>query len=386
MNASPPSSPPLSKTPSLRIGKIEVCPPVVLAPMAGVTNAAFRALCRRFGAGLYVSEMATARGIVEDWPRSREISHFGPDETPRSIQLYTTDPYWTEQAVRKLVQESKVDHIDLNFGCPARKITRKGGGAALPLRRRLFQAIIKTAVDAAGSIPVSAKMRLGVTETLSTYLEAGRIAEEEGAAAIALHARTAAQLYSGKADWDRIGELKAAISTIPVLGNGDIFVADDALSMMRQTGCDGVVIGRGCLGRPWLFKELADRFAGRPQPAPPRLGEVAAIMGQHARFLVRLRGETLAMPEFRKHAGWYLQGYDVERSLKGALCRVSTLAELEGLLGDLDPTEQVDPSTLTAPRGKAGKPQKVSLPENFLLDRDNPAPLGQDAELNISGG
>lgn len=354
--------------------------------MAGVTNAAFRTLCRRFGAGLYVSEMATARGIVEDWPRSREISHFGPGESPRSIQLYATDPHWTKLAVAKLVTSSGVDHIDLNFGCPARKITRKGGGAALPLRRRLFQSIVKAAVDQAGTIPVTVKTRLGVTDDLLTFLEAGRIAEGEGAAAIALHARTAAQLYSGKADWDRIGELKAATGTIPVLGNGDIFVAGDALSMMQQTGCDGVVIGRGCLGRPWLFKELADRFEGQAEVPPPRLGEVAVIMREHAHLLVELRGETLALPEFRKHAGWYVTGYDIPNDQKKALCRVSTLIELEKLLPALDPSLDADPEALAAPRGKFGKPQKVSLPENFLADRDNPAPLNAEADLFISGG
>jgi len=371
---------------SLRIGGLDIWPPVVLAPMAGVTNAAFRALCRRFGAGLYVSEMATARGIVEDWPRSKEISHFGPDETPRSIQLYATDPHWTKLAVSKLVTASGVDHIDLNFGCPARKITRKGGGAALPLRRRLFQSIVKAAVDHAGSIPVTIKTRLGVREDLATFLEAGRIAEGEGVAAIALHARTAAQLYSGKADWDRIGELKAIVRTIPVLGNGDIFLAGDALSMMRQTGCDGVVIGRGCLGRPWLFRELADRFEGKAERPPPKLGEVVAIMEDHARLLVELRGEALAMPEFRKHASWYVLGYDIPSDQRQALCRVSSLLELEELLPALDQSLGVDPQVLSGPRGKFGNPQKVSLPENFLLDRDNPAPLGAEAASLISGG
>ena len=371
---------------ALEIGPLSVWPPVVLAPMAGITNAAYRSLCRCFGAGLYVSEMATARGIVEDWPRSREISHFAPDETPRSIQLYATDPHWTGLAVKKLVSESRVDHIDLNFGCPARKITRKGGGAALPLRRRLFQAIVKAAVDEAGRVPVTVKMRLGVSAALMTFIEAGRIAEGEGVAAIALHARTAEQLYAGKADWARIGELKAVIKTVPVLGNGDIFLAEHALSMMEQTGCDGVVIGRGCLGRPWFFRELADLFAGKAPAAPPTLGEVAAVMAEHARLLVALRGETLAMPEFRKHAAWYVTGYDITGDQKAALCRISGLPDLEALLATLDPQLEVTPDILAAPRGKFGKPQKVSLPENFLADRDNPAPLGAEPTQAISGG
>lgn len=370
----------------LAIGPLSVWPPVVLAPMAGITNAAFRSLCRRFGAGLYVSEMATARGIVEDWPRSREISHFAPDEKPRSIQLYATDPHWTALAVEKLVGGSGVDHIDLNFGCPVRKITRKGGGAALPLRRRLFQDIVAAAVDQAEGVPITVKMRLGVDHGLFTFLEAGRIAEGEGAAAVALHARTAAMLYSGQAEWDRIGELKAVVTSIPVLGNGDIFQATDALAMMRQTGCDGVVIGRGCLGRPWLFRELAELFEGRTPAPPPTLGEVADVMIEHARLLVSLRGEALAMPEFRKHAGWYVTGYAVSPKERQSLCRIDSLDGLECLLASLDPSLTVDPASLGAPRGKSGKPQKVSLPEGFLLDRDDPSPLGAEPLITLSGG
>ena len=339
------------------IGPLRVWPPVVLAPMAGITNAAFRSLCRQFGAGLYVSEMATARGIVEDWPRSREISHFAPDEKPRSIQLYATDPHWTALAVEKLVGASRVDHIDLNFGCPVRKITRKGGGAALPLRRHLLRDIVAAAVGRAGKVPITVKMRLGVDHGLFTFLEAGRIAEGEGAAAVALHARTAAMLYSGRAEWDRIGELKAAVTSIPVLGNGDIFEADDALAMMRRTGCDGVVIGRGCLGRPWLFRELADLFDGRTPSSPPKLGEVAEVMAEHARLLVRLRGESLAMPEFRKHAGWYVTGYAVSPVERRALCRVNSLVELEKLLAALDP----DPDGRSEnPEGAPGKIEQAA--------------------------
>ncbi|MEM9442957.1 MAG: tRNA dihydrouridine synthase DusB [Pseudomonadota bacterium] len=368
------------------LGELQVWPPVVLAPMAGITNAAFRKLCRRFGAGLYVSEMATARGIVEDWPRSREISHFAPDEDPRSIQLYATDPYWTGRAVEKLVSQSRVDHIDFNFGCPVRKITRKGGGAALPLRRALFREILAEAVRHAGSVPITVKMRLGVDQNLQTFLEAGRIAEGEGVSAIALHARTAAQLYSGKADWARIGELKAAVTSVPVLGNGDIFEAGDALAMIRETGCDGVVIGRGCLGRPWLFRELADLFDGRSPLPAPTLGRVADVMVEHARLLVDLRGEDLAMPEFRKHASWYVLGYAVSPAERQRLCRVQSLHELEDLASGLDPELEVDPNVLKAPRGKAGNPQKVALPEGFLANRDDPMPIGAEPLAAFSGG
>ncbi|MEM7045086.1 MAG: tRNA-dihydrouridine synthase, partial [Pseudomonadota bacterium] len=246
--------------------------------------------------------------------------------------------------------------------------------------------IVGSAVRASGVVPITVKMRLGVDEGLLTYLEAGRIAEGEGAAAVALHARTAAQLYSGRADWTRIAELKAVVRSIPVLGNGDVFEAEDALAMMRQTGCDGVVIGRGCLGRPWLFRELADLFDGRRARPAPCLGEVAEVMAEHARLLMALRGEALAMPEFRKHASWYVTGYAVSPDLRQKLCRVASFSELEDHLALLDPGLTVDPSVLTAPRGKAGKPQRVSLPEGFLANRDDPTPLGAEPLAALSGG
>src|SRR4051812_24090659 len=228
----------------LAIGPLRVWPPVVLAPMAGVTNAPFRRLCRRYGAGLYVSEMVNARGLVEGGAKSWQLAAFDEDESPRSIQLYGTDPAAMGAAVRRLVDEAGVDHIDLNFGCPVRRVTRHGGGAALPLKPRLFAAVVGATVAAAGPVPVTVKMRLGVDDGLLTYLDAGRAAEDAGAAAIALHARTAAQLYSGRADWSAIARLKAACR-VPVLGNGDVWQADDAIRLLRETGADGVVIGRG---------------------------------------------------------------------------------------------------------------------------------------------
>ncbi len=354
--------------------------------MAGVTDATFRELCRGFGAGLYVSEMATARGIVEGWRRSVEISHFGRDERPRSIQLYGTDPHWVARAVAKLVAESAIDHIDLNFGCPARKITRQGGGAALPLRRLLYRAIVAAAVREAGAVPVTVKLRLGIDVGLLTFLEAGRIAEAEGAAAVTLHARTAAQLYSGAADWWQIAALKTAVRSIPVLGNGDVFEADDALRMLQQTGCDGVVIGRGCLGRPWLFRDLANVFAGQRPPPAPRLGEVCTVMLDHARLLVARRGEAVALPQFRKHVGWYVTGYAIPPDRRQALARVASLAELEQQLAVLDPDLAVEPAALRAARGKGGLPQRVSLPADWLARRDDPTPPAPAAELGISGG
>ncbi|MEZ5168005.1 MAG: tRNA dihydrouridine synthase DusB [Acidimicrobiales bacterium] len=273
------------------IGPLSVWPPVVLAPMAGVTNAPFRTLCRRYGAGLYVNQMITARAIVEGHRKSLELAAFAPDESPRSIQLYGTEPYSIAAATRRLVDSDGVDHIDMNFGCPMKKVTRHGGGAALPWKRSLYRSIVRAAVRAAGSVPVTVKFRVGIDDSTPTFLDAGRIAEDEGCRAVALHARTAHQLYSGSADWRRIAELKEAVTTIPVLGNGDIWEADDAVRMLRETGADGVVVGRGCLGRPWLFRDLAAVFDGRPVPPRPDLGQVIDGMLDHARLLCDWLGE-----------------------------------------------------------------------------------------------
>src|SRR5438034_4539280 len=280
---------------SLRVGAIAVWPPVVLAPMAGVTNPPFRTLCRRYGAGLYVSEMITARALVEGNRKTVLMASFGEEETTRSLQLYGVDPRYVGEAVRLLVGEGRVDHVDMNFGCPVRKVTSKGGGAAIPAKPRLLRAIVRAAVSAAGTVPVTLKFRIGIDERVHTYLDSGRIAQDEGCAAVGLHARTAAQLYDGQARWDAVAELKQAVTAIPVLGNGDIWEAEDALRMMRATGCDGVIVGRGCLGRPWLFRDLADVFDGRDPADPPDFGTVVDLMLEHARLLSGWLGEEGAM-------------------------------------------------------------------------------------------
>src|SRR5436190_5535131 len=251
------------------LGPIRVWPPVILAPMAGVTNYPFRAVCRQFGAGLYVSEMINARPLVDGGGKTAKLADFGPAESPRSMQLYGTDPYYISEAVKRLVGEGKIDHLDMNFGCPVPKVTRKGGGAAIPLKPNLLRNIVRAAVSNAEEIPVTIKFRIGVDDQYLTYLEAGRIGEDEGCAAVGLHARTAAQLYDGEARWDAIAALKQAVTRIPVLGNGDVWEAEDALRMMRTTGCDAVIVGRGCLGRPWLFRDLADVFEGAEPRNPP---------------------------------------------------------------------------------------------------------------------
>ncbi|HVZ34275.1 MAG TPA: tRNA dihydrouridine synthase DusB [Polyangiaceae bacterium] len=370
----------------VRIGKIEVWPPVVLAPMAGVTNYPFRRLCRSFGAGLYVSEMIAARALVEQQAKSLFLSDFGPDESPRSLQLYGVDPKYVGEAVRRLVGEGRVDHIDMNFGCPVRKVTRKGGGAAIPARPKLLARIVRAAVQAAGDVPVTLKFRIGIDERLRTDWSSGRVAEDEGCRAVGLHARTAAQLYDGQARWDAIGELKQRLK-IPVLGNGDIWEASDALRMMRQTGCDGVIVGRGCLGRPWLFRELADVFAGEPARSAPPLGIVVEVLLQHARWTVEWFGERPAMRAFRRMAAWYTKGFKGSARLRQSFTQVETLAELEAAVRELDPVEPFPRAALRVSRGKHSGTQVVSLPEGFLDHLDDDAvPEGADEELGGDGG
>jgi nifR3 family TIM-barrel protein len=370
---------------SLRIGPLTVHPPVVLAPLAGVTDGPFRGVCSRFGAGLYVSEMIPARALVERNERTLSMLRFDGSEATRSVQLYGTDPGTLGEAVRILVAELGVDHVDMNFGCPVPKVTRKGGGSALPVRTTLLRNIIRAAVAAAGPVPVTIKFRMGVDDDILTYLDTGRIAAEEGVAAVALHARTAEQLYSGKARWDAISALKAHVTTIPVLGNGDIWEAHDALAMVAETGCDGVVVGRGCLGRPWLFRDLADAFAGRPVQPPPLLGEVCAVMRDHAERLVEWSGEVGGMKSFRKHAGWYLTGYPAGSRLRQHAALVATLSDLDAVIADLDPTAEIRENALRAARGHTNGPRPVHLPEGWLDDRDDPTPP-KGAEIAGSGG
>ncbi|UNB55918.1 tRNA dihydrouridine synthase DusB [Mycolicibacterium sp. YH-1] len=377
----------------MRIGPIALRSPVVLAPMAGVTNVAFRTLCRELElaregtvSGLYVCEMVTARALVERHPVTMHMTTFAPEETPRSLQLYTVDPANTYAAARMIADEGMADHIDMNFGCPVPKVTRRGGGAALPYKRKLFGQIVAAAVRAVDGtgIPVTVKFRIGIDDAHHTHLDAGRIAAEEGAAAVALHARTASQRYSGTADWDQIAALKQHVTNIPVLGNGDIFAASDALEMMAATGCDGVVIGRGCLGRPWLFAELSAAFAGRAPATPPTLGEVTHIIRRHGELLADHFGEEKGMRDIRKHVAWYMHGFPAGADLRRALALVKTRSELDDLLSKLDPDVPF-PQAAEGPRGRQGSAASVSLPEGWLTDPDDcTVPAG--ADVMHSGG
>jgi len=369
----------------VRIGPLSVWPPVVLAPMAGVTNYPFRAICKRFGAGLFVSEMITARPLVEGNQKTLKLADFGPDESPRSLQLYGVDPYYVGEAVKRLVGEGHVDHIDMNFGCPVRKVTSKGGGAAIPAKPRLLAAIVRAAVTNAGAVPVTIKFRIGIDDRVITFRDAGDVAEGEGCAAVGLHARTAAQLYDGAARWSAIAELKARLR-IPVLGNGDIREAHDALRMMRETHCDGVIVGRGCLGRPWLFRDLAAAFDGAPPPPQPRLGEIADVMREHARRLADWFGEGPALRSFRRHATWYTKGFRGSARMRERFMELSTLEGLEAALADIDPNEPFPPHSLRVSRGKRSGTQSVSLPPGYLDHRDDAVPPVAEAEDAASGG
>jgi len=368
------------------IGGIRVWPPVILAPMAGVTNYPFRAVCREFGAGLYVSEMINARPLVDGGAKTTKLADFGPGEIPRSLQLYGTDPHYVGEAVKRLVGEGRIDHLDMNFGCPVPKVTRKGGGAAIPLKPNLLRGIVRAAVANAGPVPVTIKFRLGVNDKLITYLDAGRVGEDEGCAAVGLHARTAAQLYHGLADWDAISRLKQSVR-IPVLGNGDIWEAEDALRMMRQTGCDGVIVGRGCLGRPWLFRDLADVFEGRPTSNPPGFGEVIDIMMRHARLMAEWFGERLGMVSFRRHASWYTKGFRMTSELRAGVMRVESLEGLERLFESADRDQPFPPSAMRVVRGKStGVQKKVSLPAGYLDHLEDSTPPEEGDEDMGDGG
>jgi nifR3 family TIM-barrel protein len=386
-------TPPQRLTPGLTLGSLRVNTPVVLAPMAGITNAAYRRLClesmrAQGGDGLFVCEMITSRGLVERDETTLKMLVFDELESVRSVQLYGTDPVYVGKATEILCAEYGVAHVDLNFGCPVPKVTRKGGGGALPWKRGLLGDILEQAVAAAApyDVPVTMKTRKGIDDEHLTYLDAGRIAQEAGCAAIALHGRTVAQAYSGDADWAAIGRLVEHVD-IPVLGNGDIWEAADALRMVEETGVAGVVVGRGCLGRPWLFRDLAAAFAGEQVATLPTLGEVAAMMRRHAELLGEHMGEERGCKEFRKHVSWYLKGFAAGGELRRSLSLVDSLAGLDRLLEELDPDEPFPTQELGTPRGRQGSPRaRVVLPEGWLDDADGSGSYVHEEAGELSGG
>jgi nifR3 family TIM-barrel protein len=355
------------------IGRFQPAAPVVLAPMAGVTNAPFRALCRRFAPGLvYVNEMVMATPVVHGNAKTERMISFGVDEHPRSLQLYGSDPAMMGAAVHTLCDAGRVDHVDLNFGCPAAKVTRRGGGAAVPARPELLRAILRAAVTNATpyGVPVTAKFRMGLFDDWLTHVRTGEVCAEEGIAAIALHARTVEQHYSGTARWEAIAELKQTVGSIPVLGNGDIWEAGDAVRMIAATGCDGVVIGRGRPGRPWLFGDLVAALSGREVRPSRSLGEVRDVMLDHARLHALPMGEDHAMRDFRKHTGWYMSGYPVGPDARRRFSHVKSLMELEDVLAELDSSASIVEGGERIKRGHTNGPIKVSLPDGWLDAHD----------------
>jgi nifR3 family TIM-barrel protein len=389
----------MAAKPALQYGKISIATPVVLAPMAGITNTAFRRLCREFGGGLFVSEMVTSRALVERNEESLRLVGHHPSEETRSVQLYGVDPKTIADAVTLLVAEDRADHIDLNFGCPVPKVTRKGGGAALPWKKELFSSIVQAAVRAAGEIPVTVKMRKGIDSEHLTYLDAGKAARDAGVAAIALHGRTASDYYSGTADWNAIADLRESLPDVQVLGNGDIWSASDAIRMMRQTGVDGVVVGRGCLGRPWLFGDLQaafDEYLLNPNsdaainPIQPSLGEVADAFKRHAELLVEFfESEEHACRDIRKHVAWYFKGYPVGGEFRAALAQVESLDHMDQILARLDRDAPYPGDEAEGPRGRLGGAKQCSLPERWLDSRElvgDQRNMLQEAEIGVSGG
>jgi len=363
-------------------------PPVVLAPMAGITNAPFRMLCREQGAGLFVSEMVTARALIERRPETLRMIEPGKGEWPRSVQLYSVDPHTMRAAVTMLGKENLVDHIDMNFGCPVPKVTRKGGGAALPYKRNLFSSIVGAAVEAAKpfGIPVTVKMRIGIDSDHHTYLEAAQSAADLGVAWVALHARTAAQMYEGKSDWSAITRLVEHLKPtgVPVLGNGDIWSGADGIEMVRQTGCAGVVVGRGCLGRPWLFSDLVSAFNGGTERTLPTLHQVREVMFRHGELIVDyFESEDRGCRDLRKHMAWYLKGFRVHRELRREFGLIESLAHFRTLLDQLD--DQPYPIEVgEKPRGRTSHGRPVTLPDRWLEDPDEMVAI--ELEDAFSGG
>lgn len=468
------------------IGKIRLDVPVVLSPMAGVTNAPFRQLCREcaqqgladagFGgggdvvaadqpssdagcaaasragrdggalgagdgvrsggasantacvtrayagsapadahpgtdlarthagihasAGLFVCEMITTRALVEGKPATMQMVQPDLGDPVRSVQLYGVQPAVTAAAVRRLIELGLADHIDLNFGCPVPKVTRKGGGSALPWKTDLFREIVSAAVRAAeeasedagrtSAVPVTAKLRIGIDAEHQTFREAAAIAVESGIAALTLHARTLEEHYSGHAHWEQVAELVQLVDgAVPVFGNGDVFEVDDAERLMSMSGCDGVAIGRGAQGRPWIFYDMAAAACGSPMRAQPSLERVAEVLMRHAELMVEHWGDEFkAVRDMRKHIGWYLRGFSVGGDLRSQLAVVTSLGQLRQLLDMLD-LSQPYPAAASGARGRAGGAKRAHVPEHWLDSRElssSERAMISHAEIGVSGG
>lgn len=315
----------------LKIGNVELANPYILAPMAGVTDLPFRLLCKEQGAGLLCMEMISAKAIQYNNRNTKALLEIHPEEEPVSLQLFGSDPEVISE-IAKRIEELPFAILDINMGCPVPKIVRNGEGSALMNQPKLVHVIVSKTVKAIRK-PVTVKIRKGFNDESINAVEIAKIIEDAGAAAVAVHGRTREQYYSGKADWDIIRQVKEAVS-IPVIGNGDVVSGESALAMMRETGCDGVMIGRGAQGNPWIFSELVEYEKTRVMPARPSNEELKDMMLRHARLQIQYKGEYLGIREMRKHVSWYTSGLPNSARLRGEINAVESYEELSKLLDE----------------------------------------------------
>ena len=289
----------------LKIGDLQLDTPFVLAPLAGITDKAMRSLCAKQGASLVYTEMVSGKGLWYGDRKSRKLLEIGADEGLVAYQLFGSDPEIMAHAVKDLKDE-KNPLVDLNVGCPVPKVVKNGEGSALLKKLDLLHDVVEAMVKNAGK-PVTAKIRMGFERDSNTAVETAKVLEAAGVAAVTVHGRTREQFYEGKADWDIIGEVKAAVS-IPVIGNGDVMSGQDAIDMMDRTGCDGVMMARGALGNPWIFKDATALWKGEGLPEAPTNEERIKMLLRHLDLIIEDKGERIAVREIRKHVGWYVKG------------------------------------------------------------------------------
>ena len=313
----------------LTIGNVELTNPYILAPMAGVTDLPFRLLCREQGAGLLCMEMVSAKAIQYNNKNTKALLEIHQEEPPVSLQLFGSDPEVISE-VAKQIEELPFSILDINMGCPVPKIVRNGEGSALMKQPKLVYDIVSRTAKAIKK-PVTVKIRKGFDDSCINAVEIAKIIEDAGASAIAVHGRTREQYYSGKADWDIIRQVKEAV-TIPVIGNGDVVSGESAIAMQKETGCDGIMIGRGAQGNPWIFSELIAYDRTGEMPKRPTTEEIKQMIYRHGRLQVKYKGEYLGIREMRKHVSWYTSGLPNSAKLRGEINAVESLAELEELL------------------------------------------------------
>ena len=314
---------------TLKIGNVELANPYILAPMAGVTDLPFRLLCKEQGAGLLCMEMVSAKAIQYNNKNTKALLEIHPEEQPVSLQLFGSDPDIISE-IAKRIEELPFAILDINMGCPVPKIVKNGEGSALMNQPKLVHEIVSKTVRAIQK-PVTVKIRKGFDDTSINAVEIAKIIEDAGGAAVAVHGRTREQYYAGRADWDIIRQVKEAVS-IPVIGNGDVVSGESALSMMRETGCDGVMIGRGAQGNPWIFSELRAYEETGMICERPTMEELKSMMLRHARLQMEYKGEYLGIREMRKHVSWYTTGLPNSAKLRGEINAIESYEELEELL------------------------------------------------------